>query len=119
MNRTVLHGLLSPLCGMLRRAATGIGALKIAIWPVLVLGGDRARANHNSSTVSREPVRRWGIGIQAGYGMGLPNGQVKAFPYIVGGLAVAVGDGIRKKDNPDELSLLVAERGLEPLTSGL
>ena len=28
------------------------------------------------------------------------------------GLAVAVGDGIRKKDNPDELSLLVAERGL-------
>ena len=35
------------------------------------------------------------------------------------GLAVAVGEGIRKKDNPDELSLLVAERGLEPLTSGL
>ena len=30
------------------------------------------------------------------------------------GLAVAVGDGIRKKDNPDELSLLVAERGLVP-----
>ena len=32
----------------------------------------------NSSTVSREPVRRWGIGIQGGYGMGLSNGQVKA-----------------------------------------
>lgn len=61
----------------------------------------------------------WGIGIQAGYGIGLSNGQIKAFPYIVGGLAVAVGEGIRKKDNPDELSLLVAERGLEPLTSGL
>ena len=59
MNRTVLHGLLSPLCGMLRRAATGIGALKIAIWPVLVLGGDRARAN----------------------------GQVKAFPYIGVGIS--------------------------------
>ena len=31
----------------------------------------------------------------------------------------ARGEGIRKKDNHDELSLLVAERGLEPLTSGL
>lgn len=41
----------------------------------------------NSSTVSREPVRRWGIGIQGGYGMGLSNGQVKAFPYIVVGIS--------------------------------
>ena len=41
----------------------------------------------NSSTVSREPVGRWGIGIQAGYGMGLSNGQVKAFPYIGVGIS--------------------------------
>ena len=41
----------------------------------------------NSSTVSREPVRRWGIGIQGGYGMGLSNGQVKAFSYIGVGIS--------------------------------
>ncbi|HIZ86599.1 MAG TPA: hypothetical protein IAC03_00335 [Candidatus Coprenecus pullistercoris] len=41
----------------------------------------------NSSTVSREPVRRWGLGIQAGYGMGLSDGQVKAFPYIGVGIS--------------------------------
>ena len=41
----------------------------------------------NSSTVSREPVRRWGLGIQAGYGMGLSNGQVKAFSYIGFGIS--------------------------------
>ena len=37
------------------------------------------------------------------------------------GLAVRSvrGEEIKNKDNPDELSLLVAERGLEPLTSGL
>ena len=37
------------------------------------------------------------------------------------GLAVRSvrGEGIKNKDNSDELSLLVAERGLEPLTSGL
>ena len=29
------------------------------------------------------------------------------------------GMDAKKKDNPDELSFLVAERGLEPLTSGL
>ena len=44
-NWAVLHGLLSPLCGMLRRAATGIGASKTAIWPVLALGGERTHAN--------------------------------------------------------------------------
>lgn len=41
----------------------------------------------NSSTVSREPVRRWGIGIQAGYGIGFSNGQVKVFPYIGVGIS--------------------------------
>ena len=41
----------------------------------------------NSSTVSREPEKRWGVGIQAGYGMGLSNGQVKAFPYIGVGIS--------------------------------
>lgn len=41
----------------------------------------------NSSTVSREPVRRWGLGIQAGYGIGFSNGQVKAFPYIGVGIS--------------------------------
>lgn len=41
----------------------------------------------SSSAVSREPVKRWGIGIQAGYGMGLSDGQVKAFPYIGVGIS--------------------------------
>lgn len=41
----------------------------------------------NSSTVSREPVRRWGIGIQAGYGIELSGGQVKAFPYVGVGIS--------------------------------
>lgn len=41
----------------------------------------------NSSTVSRDPVRRWGIGIQAGYGIGLSGGQVRAFPYIGVGIS--------------------------------
>lgn len=48
-NWAVLHGLLSPLCGMLRRAATGIGASKTAIWPVLALGGERTHANQGVS----------------------------------------------------------------------
>ena len=33
----------------------------------------------NISVTSR---KRWGIGIQAGYGIGLQNGQVRSFPYI-------------------------------------
>ena len=40
----VLHGSLSPLCGMLRMAATGIGASKTAIRPGPALGGEKARA---------------------------------------------------------------------------
>ena len=34
---------------MLRRAATGIGASKTAIWPVLALGGERTHANQGVS----------------------------------------------------------------------
>ena len=41
----------------------------------------------SSSTVSREPEKRWGVGIQAGYGMGLSDGRVKAFPYIGVGIS--------------------------------
>ena len=44
-NWAVLHGALSPLCGILLRAATGIGASKTAIRSVLVLGNERANAN--------------------------------------------------------------------------
>jgi hypothetical protein len=33
-------------------------------------------------TVAVPDRKRWGVGIQAGYGVGLQNGQVKTFPYI-------------------------------------
>lgn len=33
-------------------------------------------------TVSVRETRRWGIGIQAGYGIGLQNGEIKAYPYV-------------------------------------
>lgn len=36
----------------------------------------------SSGSVAREPVKRWGIGLQAGYGVGISGGQVKAFPYV-------------------------------------
>lgn len=32
-------------------------------------------------------TKRWGIGIQAGYGIGISSGQVKAFPYIGVGIS--------------------------------
>ena len=38
-------------------------------------------------TISMEPRKRWGIGIQAGYGIGISSGQVKAFPYIGVGIS--------------------------------
>ena len=37
--------------------------------------------------ISVEPRKRWGIGIQAGYGIGISSGQVKAFPYIGVGIS--------------------------------
>jgi hypothetical protein len=33
-------------------------------------------------TVAVPDRKRWGVGIQAGYGVGLQGGQVKTFPYI-------------------------------------
>ena len=36
--------------------------------------------------VQRKPTR-WGIGIQAGYGVGVSSGQVTAFPYIGVGIS--------------------------------
>lgn len=36
--------------------------------------------------VQRKPTR-WGIGIQAGYGVGVSSGQVRAFPYIGVGIS--------------------------------
>lgn len=36
--------------------------------------------------VQRKPTR-WGIGIQAGYGIGVNSGQVTAFPYIGVGIS--------------------------------
>ena len=36
--------------------------------------------------VQRKPTR-WGIGIQAGYGVGISSGQVRAFPYIGVGIS--------------------------------
>lgn len=36
--------------------------------------------------VQRKPTR-WGIGIQAGYGVGVNSGQVTAFPYIGVGIS--------------------------------
>lgn len=36
--------------------------------------------------VQRKPTR-WGIGIQAGYGIGVNSGQVRAFPYIGVGIS--------------------------------
>ena len=40
-----------------------------------------------TETTSVEPRKRWGIGIQAGYGIGISSGQVKAFPYIGVGIS--------------------------------
>lgn len=40
-----------------------------------------------TETISVEPRKRWGIGIQAGYGIGISSGQVKAFPYIGVGIS--------------------------------
>lgn len=33
-------------------------------------------------TISVAPRKRLGIGIQAGYGIGVSSGQIKAFPYV-------------------------------------
>ena len=38
-------------------------------------------------TISVSSRKRWGIGIQAGYGIGVNSGQVTAFPYIGVGIS--------------------------------
>ena len=40
-----------------------------------------------TENISVEPRKRWGIGIQAGYGVGVSSGQVTAFPYIGVGIS--------------------------------
>lgn len=40
-----------------------------------------------SESIFVAPRKRWGIGIQAGYGIGISSGQVKAFPYIGVGIS--------------------------------
>ena len=40
-----------------------------------------------TETISVEPRKRWGIGIQAGYGIGISSGQVRTFPYIGVGIS--------------------------------
>lgn len=40
-----------------------------------------------AETISVKPRKRWGIGIQAGYGIGVSSGQVRAFPYIGAGIS--------------------------------
>ena len=40
-----------------------------------------------TENISVEPRKRWGIGIQAGYGVGVNSGQVTAFPYIGVGIS--------------------------------
>lgn len=40
-----------------------------------------------TENISVEPRKRWGIGIQAGYGVGICSGQVTAFPYIGVGIS--------------------------------
>ena len=40
-----------------------------------------------TENISVEPRKRWGIGIQAGYGVGISSGQVRAFPYIGVGIS--------------------------------
>ena len=40
----------------------------------------------NEIQVKRKPTK-WGIGIQAGYGVGVSSGQINAFPYIGVGIS--------------------------------
>ncbi len=40
-----------------------------------------------SENIFVTPRKRWGIGIQAGYGIGVSSGQIRAFPYIGVGLS--------------------------------
>lgn len=40
-----------------------------------------------TESISVTSRKRWGIGIQAGYGIGVSSGQVKAFPYIGVGIS--------------------------------
>lgn len=40
-----------------------------------------------TENISVEPRKRWGIGIQAGYGVGVSSGRVTAFPYIGVGIS--------------------------------
>lgn len=40
-----------------------------------------------TENISVVPRKRWGIGIQAGYGVGISSGQVRAFPYIGVGIS--------------------------------
>lgn len=40
-----------------------------------------------TENISVEPRKRWGIGIQAGYGIGVNSGLVRAFPYIGVGIS--------------------------------
>lgn len=45
------------------------------------------KTRYITENIFAEPRKRWGIGIQAGYGIGISSGQVKAFPYIGVGIS--------------------------------
>ena len=53
-----------------------------ALSPAGQLPGISAHSIHQQQHGVKRACLEMGIGIQAGYGMGLSNGQVKAFSYI-------------------------------------
>lgn len=47
-----------------------------------------AQSKYVTTTVTdKSNPKRWGIGIQAGYGVGVSSGQVTTFPYIGVGIS--------------------------------
>lgn len=40
-----------------------------------------------TETISASPRKRWGIGIQAGYGVGVSGGEVRGVPYVGVGIS--------------------------------
>ena len=55
-----------------------------ALDSIMVYPETRYITSENISVTSR---KRWGIGVHAGYGVGVSSGQIRAFPYIGVGIS--------------------------------